>query len=402
MPVKPWSLFSRSAAGVNTGGVRIVEADCVLRRITTGTFALEVPWSPDVERRFQKGSGVILRRDGQTICSGMLRRRGWRQGASTDEFPAGVLSLEGVTDDVIGELRLVAPNPALALSAQQYVGAPDVWSMTAPIETIMHAIVNLNAGPGAVAARRVPGLVMGANLGRGPSVAWKSLRYPTVQEELRRLAARAEQAGVRLLPVFEQTELGLTFHVRSADDRTGLVVFGAALGNLDEQEYAEDGDDGVREAVAGGKGEGGQRIQRSAVQTDAETLAWGVLREVYVDRRETADVDDLQEAADDAIADGVAGVQFRSRAMDTIGTRWGVDFDLNSLATVRVGPAGFEPILTFEDLVREVHFRLDPKDRTDEVTAAVGHEGASTGVELPSLKRLRALRTAVTRLQRSP
>ena len=181
---------------------------------------------------------------------------------------------------------------------------------------------------------------------------------------------------MRLLPVFEQTALGLTFHVKAADDRTGLVLFGAALGNLDEQEYVEDASEGVGRAVAGGQGQGSARVQRVAVQTDAFTLAFGALPEVYIDRRDSDDVEALQEAADDAIADGIAAVSWRGRALDTEGTRWGVDFDLDSLASVRVGPAGYKPLATFSDLVREVHFELNPRDRTDKVTAAVGHERA--------------------------
>lgn len=401
-PPNSWSLFTRSPRGANTGAVPIVAADVVTRRISTGSFAISVPWTEDRWLRLPAASGLILRRGGRSLLSGVWTRRVWRQGAVGDEHPDGLIDLEGVDDNVIGTARLVVPDPTRTFATQNAAGVPDVWSMTGPIESIMYAMVNLNAGPGARVERRIPGLVMGEDQARGPVVAWKALRYPTLQDELRRLAARAEQSGVRLLPAFEQTGAGLTFHVRAADDRTGLVVFGAGLGNLDDQEYVEDGGEGVLRAVVGGKGEGAARVQREAVQADPFTLAFGTLPEVYIDRRDSSDSDSLQEAADDAIADGVAVVSWRGRALDTEGTRFGVDFDLNTLASVRVGPAGYEPISVFDDLVRELHFELNPADRTDTVRAAVGHEGASTGVELPSLKRLAALRARVAKLERSP
>lgn len=416
-----WSIFTRDQFGNATGGIPVIDAEAVVRRITTGVFVVETHYSPARWQRLPPAAGLIIRRDGRTICSGVWTRRSHRTGLG-DDYPLGLMSLEGVTDDVIGEYRLCAPNPALALDGQNAPGAAAVWSMTGPVETLMHAIVNQNAGPGARPERRVPALVMGVDRGRGPTVSWQTLRYPTVQDELRRMAATAERAGVRLLPVFHQTELGLTFEVLEADDRTGLVVFGAGLGNLDEQEYVEEaGTAGL--AVAGGKGEGAARIQDVAVAADAFTLAFGVLPEVYIDRRETDDVGELAKASQDAIDDGVAKVSWRGVALDTDGTRYGHDFDLNSLATVKVGPSGTDPLTglplldpdtgqplpaplpalaEFDDLVRELHFKCNPADGTDVVTAAVGQEGAATGVELPSLSKIAALNAQVTQLQRSP
>lgn len=416
-----WALFTRNQYGTATGGLPALNGDVVIRRITTGKFVVETPYSPGRWARLSPGAGLIILRDSQTILSGAWTRRSHRASQS-DDTPMGVIALEGVTNDAIGQYRLCSPNPALPLDGQNAAGAVAVWTMTGPIETIMHALVNVNAGPAARPERQIPGLVMGVDQGRGPTVTWSTLRYPTVQDELRRLAARGEQAGVRLLPVFHQTQLGLTFEVLEADDRTGLVVFGAGLGNLDEQEYIEDAGT-VGLAVSGGKGEGAARIQKVAVTTDAFTSAFGALPEVYIDRRDTDDVAQLVQASTDAVHDGVAAVSYRCVALDTEGTRYGRDFNLNSLASVVAGPSGIDPatglplldpdtgrplrtplrpIATFNDLVRELHFELNADDGTDKVTAAVGQEDASTGVTLPSLTKLAALSAHVDQLQRSP
>lgn len=406
-PLKEWAVFSRRPDGTLSGGLPILNAEAVIRRISTGKFAIEADYTPSRWARLRPGGGIVIRRDGRTICTGIWTQRGWRSAGA--EHPLGLMSVEGVTDDVIGAYRLVSPNPALPFDGQNTTGAAAVWSMTGPVETVMHALVNLNAGPGARPERRVPGLVMGVNQGRGPTVTFTSTRYPTVQAELRRLAAMAEAAGVRLLPTFEQTSTGRTFHVRDADDRTGLVVFGAALGNLDEQEYTQTAGE-VGLAVAGGKGEGAARMQDVAVQADAFTLAFGVLPEVYLDRRDTDDWAELAKATDQAVAEGVAAATWKGKALDTAGTRYGVEWDLNTLATVVAGPVGTDPdtgdeltpLASFDDLVREVRFLRDADRDLDEITAAVGTESAITGVPLPSLARLAALTTQVAALQRNP
>lgn len=224
------------------------------------------------------------------------------------------------------------------------------------------------------------------------------------------MAAFAEAHGVRLLPIFRQTDLGLTFEVLQSTDARQRVVFGPGLGNLDDAEYVEDaGTVGV--AVAAGKGEGTARLQRFGVTADEFTRAFGVLAETYVDRRDTEDLAELDKAVTEALGEGVAARSFRCTALETPGTRYGQDFDLNTLATVSIGPPGvdpdtgrpYRPVAVFDDMVRELHFAYDSTGQTsDRVTAAVGTESASTGVTLPSLRKLAALDQKVTRLQRSP
>jgi len=400
-----WSLFTRDQFAEASGGIPSSKADAVIRRITTGKYVVETPWTPDRWRRLTAGAGLIIRRDGQTVCSGAWTRRSWRAGL-TDDNPLGIIALEGVTDDVIGQYRLCAPDPGRPFDQQS---TQPTWTRSGPVETLMHALVAENAGPLALPGRLVPGLVMGADQGRGPVVAFSTLRYGTLQDELRRLAAIAEAAGVRLLPTFGQTELGLTFQVLAADDRTAgdtRVVFGAGLGNLDEQEYVEDAGT-VGLAVSAGKGEGVMRMQRVAVTVDEFTRAFGVLPEVYIDRRDTDQWDELDKAAQEAVDGGVAAVSYRCVCLDTPGTSYGTDFGINTVATVLAGPPGtdpetgdrYQPLATFDDLVREVAFKWD--GATDKVTAAVGTEGASTGVALPSLKRIAALNAQVAQLQRS-
>jgi hypothetical protein len=407
-----WQLFTRNQFAGSSGGIPIIEADAVVRRIAAGKYVVEVGYSPSARRRLVPGCGVIIRREGKTVLSGPWTRFAYR-GATADN-PLGTIALEGVSDDIIGQYRLCAPDPTRPLDQQSTV---NTWTRgPAPIETLMHQLVNENCGPGALVpsvawpdapSRRIPGLVMGADQGRGPVTTWSTLRYPTVQEELQRMSAFAEAAGVRLLPKFQQTDLGLTFEVLEADNRVGQVVFGPGLGNLDDQEYIEESGD-VWLAVGAGKGEGVMRMQRVKVTEDEFTLAFGVGREEYVDRRDTAEWAELEKSAQEAVDRGVAAVSFRCTALDTPGTRYGEDFDLNTLASVKIGPPGIDPetgelyvpVAEFDDLVREIAFSR-AADGTDKVTAAVGTETATTNVALPSLKKLAALNAQMTQLQRS-
>lgn len=400
-----WSLFTRDQFGSATGGIPSTKANAVIRRITTGKYVVETPYTPSRWGRLAPAAGLVIQRDGHTVCSGVWTRRSWRASLS-DEAPAGLIALEGVTDDVIGQYRLCAPDPTRPFDQQSTV---PTWRRTGPAESLMHALVTENAGPAALPGRRVPALVMGTDLGRGPVLDFSTLRYGTLQDELRRLALLAENAGDRLLPLFHQTDLGLTFEVLEADDRTSgdtKVVFGAGLGNLDEQEYVEDAGS-VGLAVAAGKGEGVARLQRVRVTADEFTLAFGVSPEVYIDRRDTEVVADLEMAAQEAIDGGHAEVSYRCVCLDTPGTRFGDDFGINTRATVLAGPGGidpdtgqrYKPLATFDDLVREVAFKREGD--LDLVTAAVGVEGATTGVPLPSLKKIAALSAQIAHLQRS-
>lgn len=187
------------------------------------------------------GAGVTITRNGQILTSGPVHHfSATRSSTGTRE---GALTVNGPDDTGLLERWLTWPVPANAIASQGATYFYNLSGASTPLETLMHTLVNANCGPGARTARRMFGLSMGTNLGRGTNTAYRgSWRFEPLIEALAEIAQAAPSAigrgglGFKIVPV----GAGLEFQVYETASRVNVAKFSAALGNVTEESYAVD------------------------------------------------------------------------------------------------------------------------------------------------------------------
>lgn len=262
------------------------------------------------------GGGCTLESDGGVAFSGPMTAFSPKgDGTCTVTFASDLIWLWA---------RICYPNPALAWEAQDR----DYDARTGPLETLLLAYINANAGPGALTARRVGPLSIPASLGRGETRAL-SVRFDTLGQLVRDLA---EAAGLGVAVV----QVGATLEVRVTQppDVSGWARYGTSTsggaGLLAPDWTAEVLAPTVTAALVAGGGEGKYRILREFRGTDAEEL-WGSRFELLVDQRDTVDTAALTKSGQDAVAEGSKPVDVRAPLPDLPDMRLGVDIPLGSL-----------------------------------------------------------------------
>jgi hypothetical protein len=272
------------------------------------------------------GAGIIVTGPDDVLFSGPVVKPAFE---SNGEDPAGTLVFEGVTDTVALADALAWPQP----------GNPDPTTQTTShdvrtgvAETLMHAYVNANIGPGAPLARQKAKLTLGTDGLRGPSLT-KRARFPVLGNLLHELAVVSD-LGFRVV----QHGSGLVFETYAVADRTKLIRLDVLNGTLASQAVAVSAPGATRVIVAGQ----GELVDRQFVARDntesieAET-SWGRRIERFVDQRQTSDVAELQQAGDELLAEeGFTAVSVKAVPMDDTTMVFGKDWGLGDRVTVVV------------------------------------------------------------------
>ncbi|MFF4528186.1 siphovirus ReqiPepy6 Gp37-like family protein [Streptomyces sp. NPDC001407] len=238
------------------------------------------------------GAGLVITGPGDVLMSGPVASSEY---AASPEDRFGSIVFEGVSDSVILLDMLAWPEPANADVTTQKVGHDE---RSGPAETLMHAYVNANCGPGAPAARRRAGLIMGPNGARGPVIS-KSARFPTLGELLTGIAAVAD-LGFRIV----QRGSNLQFETFQVADRSREVRLDVLAGTLAGQRVSVSTPGATRVIVAGQ----GEQEARTFVPVDNAASVeaegdWGRRIEKFVDQRNTNDAKELKQAGDEVLAD---------------------------------------------------------------------------------------------------
>lgn len=145
------------------------------------------------------------------------------------------------------------------------------------------------------------------------------------------------------------------------------VVFGPALGNLQGAELAFDYRPERNFVYAGGQGHGAERVIKTASDTDRIAASAWNRRELFRDARNEDDPDAVQAVADAELAASRPVVRLEAQVLDTSQARYGRDWGLGDLVTVRVFGR------QFDGLVRQVRLRLNKGEET--VSVQVADEG---------------------------
>lgn len=388
-----WSAYSRDADATRTGPVELLAgSDFTIRFNAVGVWSAVCAYSDDMWGRVEPGGGLILRRAGQLICNGPITSYGYdvTVDSSTGQYDT-VLALEGVTDEIVLADRIVLPDPARSPTDQT---TQSHWRMTGPAEDVLCALVDTQAGPGARPERRTAALTVAPSQHRGAVVA-VAIRYgaPNMLAELQTIARAGGGLGFRVVATAAG---GRRFEVYEPSTRPGRVRYGTEMGNVADQTYRT-GAPTLTYADVGGGGEATARLQVDHISTDPEALAWRRRIETYVDGRDTTDTTELLERGVSAVDDGKPTQSYSFTPIDTDNARLLEHVNLGDRVTVYAGPPGGRRVSTFHDLVREIHGELQDDD--DLLQAAVGSEGASTGVPLPSVELLLRIRADLQALK---
>jgi len=217
---------------------------------------------------------VVL--DGAYFCGGPIEKAGPYAKSLDDDAdaPPGSMSVS-FTDDLAWLAdRLCYPDPTAAATAQ---GATVFYTANTQAETEMYNLANLNAGPGALSARRVTKLIMASSSGIGTTYKLKT-RFEQLTDVLRRVALGGGGLGFRTVMTAGND---IEFQVYQPGDKSAELYFSLDEGNL--RSFKLDPSAPVSTvAIVGGDGTGSARtiVERS---NSTAVSTWG-RREVWVNQ----------------------------------------------------------------------------------------------------------------------
>lgn len=333
-----------------------------------------------VEAVTTPGNQVAVIRQGGVFGGGPIEKPGAIEWGP--EGGVGNVRVNFATHEAHLARRLTYPDPTLVSTD---AAQPLAYVATATnAEVVLRNLVNLNAGPGALAARQVPDLILGSLASVGTNVD-VSTRFETLTEVLRTVAVAGGGLGWRIVQVGGSLE----FQVYAPADRSGDVRFSRSLGNLRALSTDPEAPTATV-AIVGGDGTGDARTIVERTNSTAVTL-WG-RTEIWVNQGGTGAVSgELDQAGDVALVEGdeVTGVQ--AAAVDTQWARYGVDYFLGDLVGVELVPGA-----AVSDLVTAVTLTATP-DRGAEISPTIGTERTGSN----QARQLRDLVKRVGRLERT-
>ena len=260
-----------------------------------------------------------------------------------------LLTVSGVDDMVWLRRRLAHPQP----------GTPNPPYSTTAYDTrtgsasqVIAQFVDANAGPGAVAARRVADLTVPVPAPMGPTVK-VAARYQNLLTMLQRTANRAH-LGIEI------RDLEFTVFQPTGPN----AVFSVELGTLAGWRSLREAPGANYVYVAGGR-KGTNRLIREYVDVDS-AAEWGRL-ETFDDRRDTTDTTELDEAGAEVLADLIPTIELDLQTLDTASQGFLTDWQLGDRATVHLDGE------TITDTIRQVTITLEANMPPTVVPTIGGH-----------------------------
>ncbi|WP_432136838.1 siphovirus ReqiPepy6 Gp37-like family protein [Streptomyces sp. bgisy154] len=347
--------------------------DCTLRFNEPGSGSVDLVAHPYVMNQLQPGNRMVVIRDGSIWMAGPLEVAqdfSWGIGG-TGEAPPGKVTV-AFSDDLARLAGYITwPDPASAWSAQ-----PDTaYQLTATnAEVILRTLVNLNCGPGAIAARQIPNLALATLAGVGTTTSVNT-RFEGLLAACRRVAIDGGGLGFRAV----QTATQIEFEVYQPADLTATARFSSGLGNLRAVTYKQSAPT-VTHALVSNSDQASPRVYVEVADSTAAAAWWRVEQLV----NGTADDDTAGELTQDgteALAGGAAPVELATVTVDTPDLRAGVDYGLGDQVTVAL-PTGIE----VADLVRSIHLQATP-DAGEYVSSLIGSPEATSDPQMVRLVR---------------
>lgn len=293
-----------------------------------GVWELKLPAEhPLLPTLRAKGSGIIIR-DGHQVFSGRMRRALLSQDPSD---PDGTWVISGVDDSIVLAATAALPDPANEPDAQ----TQDRDRRNGPAETIMKEFVRANAGDLAISSRSYPWLTVAPDLARG-DVMPESARFQSLLETLQRIGTNSG-LGFRIAQTESGGEPVLEFDVFEPADRTDTVRMSIANNMLDKVTWGYQAPNATHLYV-GGQGSGADRTIKIVTTTESLQQAedWALRWEMFQDRRDTDELDELEQAGLETLADNGEENSIDVVPSAAPGMTYGVDWGLGDLVTVIV------------------------------------------------------------------
>lgn len=338
-----------------------------------------IPCYPGYMQIVQPGNRLVVIRDGQIWCAGPMEipQEGSYGIGDSGEAPPGRVKIYFSDDLALLAGYYTWPTPGSAWSAQPSNTPRTITSTNA--ETILRTLVNENCGPGALAARQIPNLVLDSVTSVGTSIS-VTTTFERLLDVCRRVAIDGGGLGFRT----RQDAGQIKFGVYAPVDRTNTARFSLGLGNLRSVNWKISAPTVTHALVAGG--EEASRVFVEVSDAPAAASWWRV--EEFVEKSDAANDTngDLTQAGKESLAAGASPVELATVTVDTEDLKAGRDFNLGDKVTI-VLPTGLE----VADLVRSITLQASPKTG-EYVTSVVGTAEASTNPKIIQLMREHARR----------
>ncbi|MEV1079865.1 siphovirus ReqiPepy6 Gp37-like family protein [Streptomyces sp. NPDC050211] len=345
--------------------------DVTLKFNEPGSGSVDLVAHPYVMAQLQPGNRLVVVRDGTVWMAGPMeipQDFSWGIGGE-GEAPPGKVTVNFSDDLAMVAGYLTWPAPGSAWSAQ-----PDTaYQLTSTnAETILRTLVNLNCGPGAITARRIPNFALGPVAGVGTTVSVQT-RLERLLDVCRRVAIDGGRLGFRT----RQTNSQIQFEVYAPQDLTATARFSEGLGNLRAVTYKRTAPT-VTHALVTASEQAFPRTYLEVADTAAAAAWWRV--EQLVDSSADDNTNgELTQEGSQALAEGAAPVELGTLTVDTEDLRAGRDYGLGDKVTVAL-PTGLE----VADIVRSIQLHAEAGSG-EQVTSLVGSPDATTD---PAMVRL--------------
>ncbi|MEV4282000.1 Gp37-like protein [Actinoplanes xinjiangensis] len=292
---------------------------------------------------------VVLRRvlgRQQILLAGPMEQYLRERADDGQNGGVGVMTVSFADDLAWLAARLAYPDPTKLPKNQ----TTDYWTYTGNPEAGMLQLVNTQAGPAALAARRVPklqvapfsGLSGTGTVALGPTsdVAPRE-RLERLTDVLRRMCTlgvgtgHADSLGFRIRQTHDANGADiLLFEPVRARNLAGEVHFSFSMGNLKYFSYQMNAPT-LTHSIVGGQGEGADRYIDEFPTTDPAQLAWGRW-DGYVARPGTSPVAELRSAATEALTEAGQSGRLASNAADTVDQRFAVHYGVGDLVSLEL------------------------------------------------------------------
>lgn len=324
----------------------LVGATFMARYNNVGAWSITLPYGNDLGELLRlPGYGIIVTRaNGEPILSGPTLTAKLEQ---TRDNVEGNWQIEGSTDDILLSERLAYPTPTTADVTAQTSGY-DI--RTGATETVIKEYVSANLGATAPIERQVDNLVIEADAERGSTVFAKA-RFDNLHSLIYDLA-QVSGLGFALT----QDDTDLLFAMYQPTDRSDTIRMDIQNRKLSSSVYSY-GTAKVTRAIVAGQGEAENRvfIERSNTESLAAETLWGRRIEVFKDSRNSSELDELNTAGDEILADrGKTIVEMSVVPSDDQTMVYGVDWFLGDRVTVVANEIESTAVVT------EVGIRVEP------------------------------------------
>ncbi|MFI1723947.1 siphovirus ReqiPepy6 Gp37-like family protein [Streptomyces sp. NPDC020489] len=349
------------------------DLDATLNFNAPAAGTVTLPAHPYVMNQLVPGNRLVVIRDGAIWTAGPMEEpTNYRW--SLDEPGVGLVDVAFSDDLATIAGHITWPEPALTWAGQH----GSTWrTFTATnAEAIIRSLVNENAGPGAITARRIPSLVLDTVASAGTNTAVKT-RFEPVLDVCRTAAATGGGIGFRTRQDGNQIKFGCY----TPADKSATARFSAGLGNLRSVSYKQTAPTVTHSLVAGTETEGSTvRAFLEVADATAASSWWRV--EKYIDGGAADNTGgELTAAGASEIAEGASPVELAVTTVDTADLKAGRDYGLGDKVAVAL-PHG----LQLTDIVRSIHLAASP-DEGEQVSSVIGSQDATRDPRIVQLVR---------------